>query len=34
VTVSEGVAEIDDAKAATMARTIAEEKCIVSEDVI
>jgi hypothetical protein len=29
-----GLAEIDDAKAATTARTIAEEKRIVSEDVI
>jgi hypothetical protein len=29
-----GVAETDDAKAATTARTIAEEKRIVSEDVI
>jgi hypothetical protein len=29
-----GVAEIDDAIAATTARTIAEEKRIVSEDVI
>jgi hypothetical protein len=31
---SMGLAEIDDAKAATTARTIAEEKRIVSEDVI
>ncbi|KAG2743272.1 hypothetical protein P692DRAFT_20183343 [Suillus brevipes Sb2] len=31
---SMGVAEIDDAIAATTARTIAEEKRIVSEDVI
>jgi hypothetical protein len=29
-----GVAETDDAKAATMTRTIAEEKRIVSEDEI
>ncbi|KAG2750574.1 hypothetical protein P692DRAFT_20408208 [Suillus brevipes Sb2] len=29
-----GVAEVDDAKAATTARAIAEEKRIVSEDVI
>lgn len=31
---SMGMAEIDDVKAATMARTIAEEKRIVSEDMI
>jgi hypothetical protein len=29
-----GVAEIDDAKAATTTRTVAEEKRILSEDVI
>jgi hypothetical protein len=32
--IDEGVAEVDDAKAATTARAIAEEKRIVSEDVI
>lgn len=31
---SMGVADVDDAKAAATARTIAEEKCIVSEDVM
>jgi len=34
VPASSGVAEINDAEATTTARTITEEKCIMSDDVI